>query len=1154
MNASQTPQGLSFAINNQDQDNTIYITKDPLVNKLTFTIDTNVSHTVFSPGILADPDHVSSTKASLIYLDLSPLQIPTNDFNQMVCEAPGWQFKFFGNSIIGMTPDTQPITIDISSPSIEISISKLILPNPPSGSNVNLWVKYFHVSPINYLNIPGETYFKVSLLNAPDDKKDLHGVIDCVLASPSLIVNTIDGYPQVKNSITFAFKPGANPVPVMAAANTSFTLSFVYAPSEPGCGALTSPQSALDNIQVEQQENASVWTVTPNNDAQNPAWILQPPSQKPIIGTEALVSFDVNDIITRFEPGATLMHIQYHNVPGYNDGAYSMVLNKIPHVSIDSLEVLPNPSILVNGVASVELSWTAKDYSSLMLMPFYEDVTQLSTYTAKLGKSEVITLVATGTGSSANVAVARVTADVLPVINAFGVTPPDVYYQDYPHESRFFWDVATNDTVLLVDDNTTDTEIVPAKGNKTVSVSSPGMWSLIPQDSVNPHTLARNVLIRSFKIEAKANDCGFSPLAAVASPSAAFIAVLNKPANTLNFRNPLDFSEYAVPIPTGAGPVDQVFSYSGQYLFVLNSEGSVTVVKIEWKDSTGIYNFSVLQTIAIEGTPVRIAISNDDKYIFVTTNLVGSGKLIVIESKGGDVFSVKQGIAVTQNPSGMGIDPCGLNVYVAMSGDDSVAVIGYSAIDQEFKYNRSIVGLPAHPVDIAVGDPHGKTLLVVCGTSNVLVALDAGDDGTSPGQRVEISGAPVRITVTPDRAYAFIVSNSSNTATLVSCYSGAGNCKIMESNIPAGAKPVSITMAYDGTAAYVSNADHSVTSFNLINYQLRNTPVNVGKQPTDVAVSADGKFAVSWHNVLFISNKPNYTKGIYIYETASGTVSTRLETQNIIKCLFSPSATSANLYVIQRDEQDITLMETGGFTIKSTIPIPAGPGGLARFPIELGMSANCLNLYVITKDGSGKYCFLAYACDESKGIFSLKTDLALFTSTASNHIMMQYTPDGNYVFVGTGADQKIRILQFSSNGLYSLNSNQINLDLLARTMVVSPDNNTLYVVLQENMKSSVVVVNIKDLTSAEHPFPATYATLVNFQQAVISADGKRIFITDANIAGLRVLSTITLRVMQTLSWEQNLQYPMGIAMQQDDSRLFITGFFSGNVAMINQIN
>lgn len=1153
MNTSQMPQGLSFAINSQDQDNTIYITKDPLVNKLTFTIDTNVSQTVFSPGILVDPGDVSHTNASLIYLDLSPLQIPFNDFNQIVCQAPGWQFKNFNNSIIGMAPDTQPITINISSPSIEISISKLILPNPPSGATVNLWVKYFHVSPISYLNIPSETFFKVSLLNVPDNKKDLHEVIDCVLTSPALIVNTIEGYPQVKNSISFAFKPGANPVPVIAAANTSFTISFVYAPATPGCGALTTPQSALDSIKVEQQENASVWAVKPDQDAQNPSWILQPVNQKPILGTDEVISFDVNGIISPFEPGATLMHIQYQNVPGYNDGSYSIALSKIPHVSIDALELLPDPSVIVDGTASVQVSWTAKDYSSLMLMPFYEDVTQLNSYTAKLEKSEVITLVATGSGSSANQAISRATADVLPVINAFGVTPADVYYHDYPHDSRFFWDVATNDTVLLVDDDSKDSEIVPAKGTRSVSLSSPGMWSLIPQDSVNPHTLSRSVLIRSFKMETQAKDCGFNSLAAVASPSAAFIAVLNKTANVLSMRNPLDFSEYAAAIPTGTGPVDQVFSYDGQYLFVLNSGGSVTVVKIEWKDSTGIYSFSVLQTIAIEGTPVRIAISNDDKYIFVTTNLVSSGKLIVIENKGVDVFGIKQDIVLTQNPSGIGIDPCGLNVYVAMTGDNSIAVMGYSGIDEEFKYNRSIAGLPAHPVDIAVGDPHGQTLLVVCQDSNVLIALNATADGTAPGQQIEISGEPVRIAVSPDRAYAFVVSNSANTATLISCYAGAGNCKIMETGIPAGTKPLSLSMAYDGTAAYVSNADHSVTILNLINYQMINTPVNVGKQPTDVALSADGKIAVSWHNVLFITTKPNYTKGIFIYETDAGTVSTRLETQDIIKCVFSPSGTSDNMYVIQQDAAEISIMETGRFTLKSTIPIPAGPGGVARFPVELGMSANCLNLYVITRDATGKHCFLAYTCDEAKGTFNLKTDLTLFTSSASNHLLLQYTPDGNYVFVGTGSDKKIQVLQLSSNGLYSLNSNPVSLDLLARTMVVSPDNNTLYVLLQENMKSSIVVLNIKDLTSEEHRFPATYATLINFQQAVIAQDGQRIFITDANIAGLRVLSTKTLRVIQTLSWEQDVQYPIGIAMQQDGSSLFIAGFFSGNMAMINQI-
>jgi len=99
----------------------------------------------------------------------------------------------------------------------------------------------------------------------------------------------------------------------------------------------------------------------------------------------------------------------------------------------------------------------------------------------------------------------------------------------------------------------------------------------------------------------------------------------------------------------------------------------------------------------------------------------------------------------------------------------------------------------------------------------------------------------------------------------------------------------------------------------------------------------------------------------------------------------------------------------------------------------------------------------------------------------------------------------------------------------------------------------MVTVNIADLSSKEHVFPSSYALLINFQQAVVSPDGSRLFITDANIAGVRVMSAATFRVIQTLSWS-SIQYPIGIAMQRNASALYITGFNSNNMAMINQIN
>jgi len=1155
MEQSQTFPQLSFAINNKDQANTIYITDDPTVNQLTFTINTNAANTQFTIGQLVPPADAPSATGSEVYLDLSSLQIPETEFDNIVCTAEGWEFHLYPGSIICLAP-TAAATIGLPD-TISISIANLVLTNPPSTPNVNIPVTYYRVTPPTLGNLPQVSFFKVLLQAAPTGTKDLHEAIDCTLTTQPFIVNTIDNYPQVTNNITFAFKPGTKPTTVKAGKETTFTVTFVYAPSAPGYGALTTPQSAYDNIIVEQGENASSWSVTPNGDAQNPSWILQPPNKAAIIGTGpgAIVSFYITNIVTRFEGGSTLMYVQYQNVPGYNDGAYYIALTKVPHVSIDRLTVTPNPSVLEKAEASVEITWSAKNYSSLQLMPFYQTVTNDSSFTGKLKKSTVITLIATGDGSPDNQATLSVMADVLPVINSFDVTPTDIYYNDYPHEAKFMWDVDTNDKLLLINDSTKASESVEKSGTKTVTVTAPSMWSLVPQNTANPYTLARNVQIQSFKTDAEANVASFVPSDAVASPSAEFISVLNKDGNTINIMNALDFSEYTSPITAGGSPIDEVFSYNGEHLFVLNGTGSVTIIKIVWNPTNGSYTFSTLSTIPIEGAPARIAISNDDRYVFVSTNVAaeGNGKLVVIQKTGADAFSIKQTLVLSQSPGGIAVDPSGLNVYVALGGVNAIGVIGYSSINDAYAYSRSITNMPQNPVDVAVADPLGKTLLVVCTASNKVMVVDYDDDGTTPRQPIDVRTGPVRIATTPDRAYAFVINSASNNATLISCYGGTTNCKVLDTTIGTGRAPGSVSMAYDGTTVFVTNADKGVLSLNLTNYQQRNTSAQIGKQPTNVIASNDGKKVVMWHNVMFSGGKPNYDKGIYIYETASGVVSQKFDTDNIVKCVFSHTDPTQLMYMAKQNVSEISVIETARFTVKSTITIPPGAGSVQRVPIDMTISANSANLYVITRDASGKYSFLAYTCNETANKYTLNTDADVFTNVStSNNVMLANTPDGTNAFVLSSLDKKIWNLRYSTDK-YILNTTPVTLSILARTMVAAPDNETLYVILQQNMKSAMVTVNIANLASREHVFPSSYAMLINFQQMVPSPDGTRLFITDANIAGVRIMSTTTFRIIQTLSWE-SIEYPIGIAMLRNGSTIYITGYNSHNMTLSNQIN
>jgi hypothetical protein len=70
----------------------------------------------------------------------------------------------------------------------------------------------------------------------------------------------------------------------------------------------------------------------PPPNPQTPAqWLLTPdPSNHHILagGTEGVIQFSITDIRTTFIDGPTLMYIQYTNVPGFQDGYFTILLEK----------------------------------------------------------------------------------------------------------------------------------------------------------------------------------------------------------------------------------------------------------------------------------------------------------------------------------------------------------------------------------------------------------------------------------------------------------------------------------------------------------------------------------------------------------------------------------------------------------------------------------------------------------------------------------------------------------------------------------------------------------------------------------------------------------------------------------------------------------
>ncbi|ATL48175.1 hypothetical protein COR50_13935 [Chitinophaga caeni] len=1154
-----SPQ-LSYAINNPGAPNTIYITDDPTVNKLSLLITLNLGVATFVPGTLVPKIDAPDSSGSLLYLDLKALQLSATEFNNLEVAATDWTFKLYPDTFtVGMTP-TRSLSLGSGvGDQFSITINNLVMENPPSSPSASLNVTAFRVDPVATGKLPQVSFFKVLLQEAPSNKKNLPDAIVCDLNGSGNIFNSIDGYEPVSNQVSFLFKPGNKAANVLAGPDTVFTVSFVYADAWPGYGALTTPDTAL-NIEVRQGQNAEDWAVSQDPDAQNPSWNLVPKAGAPIIGegVKSVVQFEVQKIVTTFEPGPTLMFVQYSHVPGYNDGSYYLVLNKIPHVDINELTVTPNPSTVKNGKAQVTVSWKVQHYVLLTLMPFYKDVTNMDSIDLDLETSLDITLVANGPGGATNTVMKTVSANVLPEINSFNATPTNIYKKDFPHMVKFYWDVDTNETVYLVNVSENTKEVVDRTGTLYKDVSQAGMWSIVPKNDSNMFQLRRNVLIEAFDQQHKDANLNYVPRKIVASPTAQFLAAMDPASKSIQIINSLTYDSYAPAIQLGAAPIDLIFSEDGTYLFTILENNSLVVIGISFDTGTSIYTFNILNTVQLDFKPASLALSQQNKYVYVSANDTGDqqGHLLVVEQLDPSTYAVKSDLPIGLNAAGIATDPSGAMIYVCNAGSDSVSVIAYNSFDDDFSITNTISDISGYPLDIVVADPLGNTLLVVCKNNGKLLAINHDDRGYSDRQELDLGGTPVSIDVTYDRAYAFITNDSTNSVSLIGCGAGVGNCKILEQGIPVVAHPDGISLSMDDTMVFVaSNSEQKFTIINLVNYQLKGNPTDVGKSPTGVIVSNDNKYAVTWHSALISMGNDSDVPGLYIYNTLTGTVTLAMKDTEVIDAVFSQALPVTKMFMVSKSNNSIDVLSTSDFTSELKIPIPDATSGEKRYPNAISISASGQNMYVVTKDSKGNYSMLIYSCDIGSNVYKVIFDQELFNSTVkSNLVLLANSPSGNHAFVLDVFSGNLYTVKRDAGGTFELLNKDITISSIAKSMICSPSNNTLYILTQINLKTGFTILDIETMEVRNYTYPVSYGQILNLQRLAISPDGSRLFATDADMTGVRIINATNLRIVQTLSYESNIRYPMGIAMVPDASAIYFTGMNSGNIAQLKQIN
>ena len=553
----------------------------------------------------------------------------------------------------------------------------------------------------------------------------------------------------------------------------------MYATDSSGYGALCTPGQAR-RVSVTTGTNAGGWTITPSRDQEYPSWTLRPPLDGPVVGTgpASVVGFLADRLVTTFQPGPTVALISYSGLPGYADGAFTLLIAKHPHVRINGLTVTPAESVLKDGAAQVKISWRPEDAGTMTLAPFNVDVTGKESYQATITDTTSISLTADGTYlyNLGNIALANTTAHVLPVINSFTAQPTAVYAGDLPRDIDLTWNVNTPGKLeLLSSTGKTDPNKYGGQGTIGKTVSQPQMFTLRSLEESGGQPVERSIVVSAFTPQVQAWPTGSARYLA-APPNASYVLVSDGDSRVTAL-DTMVYQPVSDNLPVGAKPAGMVFSADGTMLYVANSgAGTVSAISVEPVRGSARFSFTATATVQLGGSPRQVTLSPDGAYLYVTVdNGTAPGRLYVLSA--GRSPAVHDALTVGRGPRGVTALPSGARVYVANSADGTVSVIGRGP-DGVHRVGQPITGV-ASANDVAVSRD-GRVLLVACPATNSVTAIDVAHPSAPRGQ-LTVGAAPQHLAMLPSGSYAVVTSADSDVVALVSIGSTPDRCTVLGS-------------------------------------------------------------------------------------------------------------------------------------------------------------------------------------------------------------------------------------------------------------------------------------------------------------------------------------------------------------------------------------
>jgi len=244
-----------------------------------------------------------------------------------------------------------------------------------------------------------------------------------------------------------------------------------------------------------------------------------------------------------------------------------------------------------------------------------------------------------------------------------------------------------------------------------------------------------------------------------------------------------------VPIP--AGPPQYIaFAPDGRraYVSVYNAELSINAVAVLDTRTT-----KLLETIPVNKKPYALAVSPDQKYVYVPSH--DSAVIDIIDIAASKVV---QSVPVAPNPHWVTFDADGSHLYIANHDSNVISIV-----DTATNTVTATIPVGVSPHSIAVS-PDGKQLAVVCFTSNDVYFIDT--ESHAQLGIVPVGRNPQDLTYSPDGRYIYTANVDSGTISVIDTETRA-----VTANVPT-TSPTSVAVLPNGRKAYVTNLDAGTLS------------------------------------------------------------------------------------------------------------------------------------------------------------------------------------------------------------------------------------------------------------------------------------------------------------------------------------------------------